>query len=162
MSSCLIVGFFNLGDGPHIRYHFRPSEPGSDSSPVVAYAHYRSYVTDDERPLCPVSIRAHAPLPRGLFPANAFALVIGRICLRGEGQRSWIDALHMRVIPAEAGPPLSQIIDLFPPFPSGFIACEGRVVSPHYRLSDHTCVFPVAVSERVRGGRRTFRVGFVH
>lgn len=150
-----MFGFFNVGVGHHVEFY-----RNSDRH-LEMYAIYDAHITNEQEALRQVMIRAPAPIHEGIIPDNAFALVLGPVCIRGERQHSIIDANQMEVIPAEAGPPLSDDVDLFPAFPASYIIGVGNRAGPHYRLPDGKFAFPVAMAEFVRGRSRSFRLTYV-
>jgi hypothetical protein len=166
--SCLMFGVFNVGVGYRLRFYRRldtdeDTENGVPLPPSEQrfdlFAHYHARITNDEGPLRDVSIRAPAPIyEAGLIPDNGFAFVFGPLCVPPQGRCCAIDASEMVVMPAEASPPLSDEVELFPPFPSSFIIGTGCVAEPPYRRPDGSCVFSIAVSEFVRGRTRFFRL----
>ena len=159
-----MFGFFNVAHGFRFAFYIPCTDddaPAADHTPISIYTHYKSTISSTTHGLLDVSIRSPTPLQGNLIPHNAFVFVVGPVCVRNEGEPSVLDADHMEIIPADAGPPLATDESLFAQFPASNIDAVGVLADGSYRMPDRSYVLPITITQFVRSGVHSFRIAFV-
>ena len=139
----------------------RRRHPPADHTPISIYTHYKSRISCTTHSLLDVSIQSPTPVQGNLIPHNAFVFVVGPVCVRNVGERSVLDADHMEIIPADAGPPLATDESLFAQFPASNIDAVGIIADGCYRMLDQTYILPITITQFVRSGVHSFCIAFV-
>ena len=135
--------------------------PLANHTPILIYIHYKSRISCTTHGLLDMSIQSPTPLQGNLIPHNAFISVVGPVCIRNIGECSVLNADHMEIIPANAGPPLTTNESLFAQFPASNIDAVGILADGSYRMPDQTYILPITISQFVCSGIHYFCIAFI-
>jgi hypothetical protein len=156
-SSCTIVGFFELTHGHRVRTDTKRTDGTSFGT---YHVYYDSSVICSETVSLPAEIRKYSPPSEVALPENTVAFVVAKVNVpAGKGPGNvLLEAWHVAPVP---GDPTSDGYDERPPdFCRPLIFALGTVGAGHDGPAGGAVMFPVTVSDYVRGSVKEMTIRY--